>query len=158
MARNRIAASVLGAALLLGAPAWAGTFADDLGRCMGKAANPQDHVTLVHWMFAALSQHPAAAALATVNMEQRLTINKEMAALYERLLYVDCRKEAVAALKNEGSPALGAGFAALTQVAMRDLLGDYHVPQALQALVQSLDKGKQTALYGEAGVPEPKSP
>lgn len=158
MNRKRISILMFGAALLFGARAEAGVYADDLSKCLVKSASVDDHATLIRWMFGALSLHPALQSMTTITPEQRDTYNTQMAALYERLIYGDCHSEAVAGLKYEGTQALIAGFQVFGEVAARDLFSNPLVTQGLSGLAKHFNAAKSSALYKEAGVPEPSTP
>lgn len=155
MSWKGIAMQTLVAALLLGGRAEAGVYADDLTKCLVRSANAEDHLTLVRWMFSAFSLHPALQSLTTLTPEQRDGYNKSMAALFERLLYVDCREEAIAGLKYEGSTIIATSFTVLGQVAGRDIFSNPQVTQSMAALEKYIDKSKQNALFDEAGVARP---
>jgi hypothetical protein len=158
MARKLMAVAATAAILVLGARAEAGVYTDDLSRCMVNSSTAEDHVVLVQWMFAAFTLHPALQSMSTLTAEQRDGFNKQVAALSERLMYTDCRAQLVAALKYEGTGAITAGFGVLGAVATRDLFGEPHVVNGMSGLDSYFDKAKQSALYKEAGVPEPKAP
>ena len=81
-----------------------------------KSFNGADRLVLVQWIFSALSLHPAVRPLASITTEQRDALNERVAALFSRLLVDDCRKEAIDALKYEGSAAFDASFQVLGQV------------------------------------------
>ncbi|SRR5579883_2632699 len=96
-------AAMLGG-LLLGPRAEAGVYADDLTKCLVKSSNSEDHLIMIRWMFSAVTQHPALQSMSNVTPAQRDTYDKNMATLTERLVFGDCRKEALAGLKYEGKP------------------------------------------------------
>src|SRR5580692_5230588 len=83
------------------APALAGPYADDLSKCLVKSSSADDQLTLMKWIFAALSAHPAVKPLANISDSQRTEFNAKAGALFERLVTKDCRTESVAALKYE---------------------------------------------------------
>ena len=113
---------------------------------------------MIRWMFSSMTQHPALKSISTVTPAQRDIYNRDMATVIQRMMFSDCRKEAVAGLKYEGMPALAAGFQLLGQVAARDIFGSPQVAQGLAALGTAFDKTKISALYKEAGVPEQQIP
>ena len=124
--------------LLAGLPspvAQAGVYTDDLSKCLVKSSNGADRSVLVQWIFSALSLHPAVQPLASITTEQRDAFNERVAALFSRLLVDDCRKEAIDALKYEGSAAFDASFQVLGQVASRDLMTEPHVATGLSGQI-----------------------
>ncbi len=158
MRRNNLSILAFAATFLLGASAEAGPFTDDLSKCLVKSATAADHATLIQWMFSSVTLHPALQSMSTITADQRVTYNKSMAALYERLTFTDCRKEAIDALKNEGIASISTGFRVLAAIATRDIFGDPQVGQGLSELLSYYDKSKMSALYKDAGVPRAAGP
>jgi hypothetical protein len=162
--RTRIARIVLSAALGLpwaasGPGAWAGVYSDDLTKCLVQSSNSADHTVLVRWMFSALSLHPAVQPMSSVTSQQRDEANKQVEALFSRLLTHDCQTQAVNALKYEGTSAVGVSFRVLGQVAARDLMSDPNVEKGIGGLgVLFAADEKFRALLKEAGVGQPGSP
>ena len=101
------------AASLAAAPAHAGPFSDDLGRCLVANSSDADRVGLVQWMFASLSAHPDVAPLANISAERRTQLDRQTGTLFQRLVTVACRKQAVATMKYEGSAGLQGSFQVL---------------------------------------------
>src|SRR5690348_9773307 len=102
--------------LLTGFPgpvAQAGVYTDDLSKCLVKSSNRADRSVLVQWIFSGLSLHPAVQPFVSITEEQRDAFNEKAAALLSRLLVDDCRKEAIVALKYEGTAAFDASFQVL---------------------------------------------
>src|SRR5438105_10172776 len=87
-------------------PAIGGVFTDDLSRCIVEKSSDADKAEMMRWMFAAFAKAPALSGMVSINQQQRDKLNKSMADIYSRLILVDCRSQAVAALKNEGENAL----------------------------------------------------
>jgi hypothetical protein len=123
---------------LHGPVAQAAVHTDDLSKCLVKSSNDADRLVLVQWIFSGLSLHPAVQPLVSITTEQRNAFNEKVAALLSRLLVEDCRKEAIDALKYEGSAALDASFQVLGQVASRDLMTEPHVAKGLSGLAAYL--------------------
>src|SRR5262249_28277691 len=63
----RMKRAAFAAALALARSATAGPYADDMAKCFVAATTSQDKTTLVQWMFAASSLHPAVKAMTTVS-------------------------------------------------------------------------------------------
>ena len=144
----RLAAILLGAS----APAQAGVFTDDLSRCLVEKSSDADRTAFMRWMFAALTRDPALADLAQVSEARRDRINRTAADIYGRLIFLDCRPEAVAALKNEGLNALGPAGQALGGAAARRLLGSPAGQAELRKFGELTDPQKWEALVREAGI------
>jgi hypothetical protein len=137
---------------LMGQNASAGVFADELTKCLVKSSSTDDRVLLVQWMFAALSLHPAVQPMVQIKADQRDAATKKAGGIFSRLLAENCRKESVAALKNEGNSAIGAAFGVLGQVASRDLMSNPNVEKGMGDLGTQLEGDpKLAALLKEAG-------
>ena len=90
-------------------------------------------------------------SLSSVTPAQRSEFNRKTAALFERLLMVSCRSQAIAAIKYEGSAAIESGFGTLGNAAARGMMGDPAVVAELSGLAGFMDKAKLEALGKEAG-------
>ena len=151
-ARALIVGAAVLAAGLTGQPASAGPFADELSKCLVGSSSTDDRVLLVQWMFAALSLHPAVQPMVSVKADQRDVATKKAGVIFSRLLTENCRKESVAALKNEGNSAIGVAFGVLGQVASRDLMSNPNVEKGMGDLGSQLEgDAKLGALLKEAG-------
>jgi hypothetical protein len=134
------------------APASAGVFSDDLSRCLVNKTTDYDQRQLKRWMFSAFSLDPTLAPLARIDPQQRVQIRSAATAIYNRLLVSDCRKEAVAALKNEGSNALVPAFGVLGRATAQQI---FKFPQAdaeFDRFADGFDKEEVEKLFREAGV------
>lgn len=144
---------IIGAAVAMtwGASASAGLYSDDLARCLVAKSSDADKITLMQWMFSAMTAHPAVQSMTNITATQREAFTKKGADLFQRLMFVDCRTETVGALKNEGSPAIEAGFQVLGQVAARGLMSDPAVAAQMGSVAKAMDASKLAALAKEAG-------
>lgn len=151
-----LAAAAALVALACGASA--GVYSDDMGKCLVKSSSPEDQVMLVKWIFAAMSEHPAVKPMTKLTTDEREGYNRQAAALMQRLMTVDCRKETIAAMKNEGNSAIEAAFSLLGEVAMRGLMTDPQVQKGIEGLGKGLDEKAFKELTNEAtGLPEAKT-
>lgn len=132
--------------------AQAGMYGDDFARCLVRSTSPSDQVSFIAWVYSALSLHPAVRRYSSMTAAQRSDINRSVGALYTRLIAVDCRAEAVAALKFEGDGALQPAFKVFGEVAMRGLLTDPSVNQGMAQLADDVDQAKLKEVYKEAGI------
>jgi hypothetical protein len=129
-------------AALCGSPALAGPYADDLSKCLVRSTTVADKHALVKWMFATAALHPDVRSIASVSPEQRVEINKNLAALFERLLTVACRKETREALQFEGPSTMESSFQVLGQVAGRELFSDPQVASGMANTFKYIDAKK----------------
>jgi hypothetical protein len=152
MMKRLIAATACLAGLILSAPAQAGVYSDDLAKCLVKSTGEADRIKLIQFMFAAIGANPALKSMSNVSDTQRSDLVREFAHLEERLLMVDCRTEAVAALKNEGQSVIESSFGVLGGSAMRGMMSDPTTQSTFRSLGADLDKPKWAALLKEGGV------
>jgi hypothetical protein len=146
-------AAVAGVLALSAAPACAGVYADELGKCLVSSSSPADQIVLVQWMFSAISVNPNVASMTSISPAQRKSYDQQMAHLTQRLLTVDCRKQTIEALKYEGDNALESAFGVLGGVAVRTLTSDPKTAQAMGAFGDDMDKDAFTQLQKDAGIP-----
>ncbi len=128
--------------------AQAGTYSDDLSRCLVESSTPQDKSLLVKWMFTSMALHPDIASMANVTQAQRDTANKDAAEMFSRLMTVTCLEQSKKAIQFEGAAAIEQGFNAFGQVAGRELFAHPNVGQALSALQDHIDMKKLNSKLG----------
>jgi hypothetical protein len=138
--------------------AHAGIYADDLTKCLVKNASEKDKVTFVRWFFAALSANPEVKDMVSLSPAQREQNNRNVAALFQRLVLSDCRSESANAIKYEGEASLQGSFGVLGEVASRDLMSHPDVMREMEQMATFVDEEKFRALMTEAGVPAQKAP
>jgi hypothetical protein len=151
----------LAAALAVGAQpsvAEAGLYADDMAKCLVGKTTEADKTTLVQWIFSAMSASPDVKPMAATTPEQHAAHNRGGAALFQRLILVDCRAETVAALEYEGPASLESSFQMLGQVAMRGLMTDPAVEREMRGFATYFDQEKLRALFREGGITAPPPP
>ncbi len=136
----------------LSSSAEAGVFTDDLGRCMVEKSTDADKTQLARWMFAAMSKDPSLAKMANITQADRDKLNKGTADLFSRLMLVDCRQQAIAAVKNEGTSAFGQGGQVLGAAAAHKLMSSPEGEAELSKLDDYIDKKAWEAFGKEAGV------
>jgi hypothetical protein len=133
-------------------PAEAGVFTDDLSRCMVSKATASDRDAFMAWMFSAVSAAPRLQKLTTLDRAKRDEIAATAASVFQRLLLVDCRKEAVAALKAEGRNGMIQSFGALGRAATEQMFQSPEAQVELESLGKNFDEAKLEALGAEAGL------
>jgi hypothetical protein len=139
-------------ALCLAGPAAADVYADALGKCMVDSSSEADRVTLVRWIFGAISVNPRLADMTKTTQADRDQMSRKLAALTQRLLTKDCRQQAVRALKNEGDAVFQAAFSILGRAATQSLMGDPATQREIGRFAEYLDKPSLQALAKEAGL------
>lgn len=156
MKTYRTALAVMVAAVSM--PAHAGLYADDLGRCLVSSTTPSDRVTLMTWMFSAMSSEPSLAKMASMTEAQRTDADRNMARLFDRLVLEQCRKQTIDAVKYEGQASLQSSFEVLGKVAMRQIIDSPDATRAVGRFADQIDKARLGALLVEAGQVVPPTP
>ena len=136
----------------LAAPAQAGVLADDLSRCLLTKATDSDRGALMAWMFSAISSDPALQKYTVLDRQKRDAIAKTAGSVFQRLVVVDCRPQAVAAMRAEGEEAMTKSFGALGQASTQRMFQSPEANLELESLDKGFDKEKLKELGLEAGI------
>lgn len=136
----------------------ASSFGDALSKCLVDHSSDADQTLLVQWVFSAISAGPAVKALSTITPAQREDFNRRTGIYFNRVLTVDCRAQAVEAIKFDGVSTIETSFGALGGVAMRRLMGDPLVQKELQQLGTFADPKAMESLIGEAATAKAAPP
>ena len=123
-------------------PSLAGPATQALGQCLTKSTTPEDDILLMRWLFAMMSKHPKVADLAAVSPQEDDRVNRDMAALFERLLVKDCVTETRAAIAADGPSAIETAFGALGEKAFGVIEQDPAVDAAAGKFANYLDLEK----------------
>lgn len=142
----------LACAFALPVPASAGVYGDALGKCLVGKSSDADKRTLMAWIFSAIALNPHITPYASITPAQREVMDKDMAALFARLVGETCTLEAREAIKYEGAAAFGSAFQLLGQVAAQQMFVAPEVEQGSQAFLRHLD---EKALQDKLGVAPP---
>ena len=126
----------------------AGVYTDDLSRCLVESSTSSDKLTLVKWIFTAISLHPAVKSIATVSAKQIDNSNKEAADIFVKLVTETCKDQTVKAIKYEGEIAIQTSFGVLGQVAMMELLSNPEVAAGMAGLQKYMDAEKIKSALG----------
>lgn len=112
-----------------------------LGQCMVLKSTGADRLTVARWFLSAIASAPQVAGVATLLPGRKVELDKGMAALFTRLMAVDCAREArpLFAAQNAGESFRVAGEA-LGRVAISELLSNPEANAALGAYAQYLKK------------------
>ena len=105
-------------------------------------------------MNSAIAADPQLEKLTTLDRAKRDQLSKDAAGVFERLLLVDCRSQAIAAIKAEGASSITQSFGELGQAAAQQMFRSPQAMAELESLEKGFDKEKLKALGRDAGVPE----
>lgn len=144
------AAAVLSIVMGAAGAAQAGPASDAFGACLVQSSTGKDRIIFVQWMFAGISAHPNVTSLSNVTAEQRTAINRQAAAVVDRLVLTDCRGEAIAAIQQDGAQAMTTSFESFGRAAMNELISNPAVDKEMSAIGDYLDSARWGELM-EAG-------
>ena len=120
----------------------AGPTADAAGVCLTDNTSGKDRKVLTRWIFLAMVKHPDMRALSAATDADHDAGTRQMAALFERLITADCRREIGAMVSAEGQGSMKIPFEVLGRVAMLELMGNPAVAAEVGRLDQFVDKVK----------------
>ncbi|WP_221932877.1 hypothetical protein [Thalassotalea sp. PS06] len=128
------------------APSFANTQSDQLASCMVDSLNGKERKKLAQWIFFAMSAHPEIEVYSRVTQENRDETDQYIGNLLTRLLTKDCPEQASAVLKSSNSTGMGNAFRLVGQVAMRELMTNSNVSNAIANFEQHMDSAKISQL------------
>lgn len=105
--------------------------AQALGECMVLKSTGADRLVVARWFLTSLASAPQAAGVATLTPGKKDEFDKGMAAIFTRLMAVDCADQARPLFKARDEASFRVAGEALGRVAMEELLNN---PQASAAL------------------------
>jgi hypothetical protein len=142
MRRFGLTLAVLAFAAALVAPAHAGPYGDDLAQCLVEKSSDADKTTLIKWFFAMAATHPDVKSIAAITAEQRESLNRDVARIFQTLLTETCKNETKKAMKYEPQTAIQSSFSVLGQVAAQGLFSDPDVAGNLGEFTKFVDEEK----------------
>jgi len=155
MLKTLMAGAALALALAAASQAQAGPAADALSKCVVDATTAQDRVVLTRWAFVVVSANPELHSMSAVTEPMREDANHRMGDLLTRLVTVNCRAQAVTAVRTEGPQAVQGAVKALGTSAARDLFADPATLAGMTGFVKYLDTEKLLGLMKDTGIGSP---
>ena len=132
--------------LLSASPAKADAETEALATCIADSTTGKDRKDLIRWVFAMISTHPEIKSIANIKDEERDSMDRTTAALFERLLTENCKSQTIAATKSGGQAAIKSAFSTFGGVAMQELTANSAVNAAFQKFTVYLNKEKFDAI------------
>jgi hypothetical protein len=117
----------------------AGVYGDSLGKCLVSGTSDQDKQKIVEWLFAVMARHPTISSFVNLPAKKRERIDKDMAALFTRLIGTTCKAKAVDALKYEGVSSFELAFNILGQVASQQIFDAPEVAKGADGYLRFMD-------------------
>jgi hypothetical protein len=147
--KNRMASSLLGSLLVLGATisasAVAGPYTEKLSECLVNKTTTADKNVLMNWMFAAMALNPSVAKYTVISDANREKINVDMATLVEVLITESCKTQLQEAAKYDGDTALQTSFEVFGREAARELFANPAVAKNMASFSKLIDMDKINA-------------
>ena len=154
VSKNRFKQTLFGAialsTALIASPAMPQRATLKLSECLVGNTTGYERVTLVQWIFYAISSHPAVSkeiATADKSMDE---VDRKTAGLFNELLLDRCRQEVVLALRFDGDLAIEAAFGTLGEVAMAEVMTNANVNDRMMKFADYIDELSISKLYLEA--------
>lgn len=105
-----------------------------LAECVTVKATVEDKATLSKWVAVEIASSMPAAGAVTVDAEKKAALDKDAAKIFTRLVMTDCFDLAKPLAKQGGGQAFRAAGAALSRLAVRELIA---TPGVNSAIVRS---------------------
>ena len=119
-----------------------------LGECLVGSTTGNDRTLVARWMASSMASSPRMKGLVSVDTAAKEKIDREMAALFTRLMADDCADEASVVIKARDQQGMQAAGGRLGEIAMQELMMDPITVQAMLAYVQHIDPAA-LALLGQ---------
>ena len=142
----RLCVMTIALATICPVTAFAGQYADQLGKCLVESTSERDRVQLVRWIFSAASLHPAVEPISSVTEEQLNDASKVVADLMVRLLTESCRTETERSLQYEGISTVPMAFRVLGDAAGKEMFNSPEVAEGIALLVKHVDMERLQSL------------
>ena len=113
-----------------------------MAKCLVKSTNSNDNISLVRWIVRVYGEHPDSNDFINLSINDKEKIDKEIAALFTRLLAQDCRNETKQALNYEGDQVMFTAFQVVGQVAGKELQEDKNVAGAIEQFINYVNYEK----------------
>ncbi len=117
-----------------------------LAQCLVLKTTGEDRLTLVRWIVGGVASAHAVGAIAKVDPNLKDTTDRDLAALFTRLLTVDCFDAAHALIKSHDSDGLRVAFSSLGEIAMKEVMNDADTNSSLMAFTHYIDNDKMKKL------------
>lgn len=127
-------------------------YGQDMATCAVAAASDRDQIAIMRWLYSAITTTPQLEDLVSVLPAKLEALRKEATAVFQRVIFEDCRPQAVAALKYGDMSTLMEGFQAMGMAAGRKMMLNPQAMVTLQAKESLFDPVKLGALAKDAGV------
>ena len=112
----------------------------EMTECLDRSVSSEDRVLLSKWIFSVILLHPELRSLTSESQADREQLMRKVAALHQRLIAEDCRKEMIDVVKFEGPESLRRAFGHLGTEAVRQILADPAVKRGMKQSMRYIDQ------------------
>jgi hypothetical protein len=114
--------------------------AQALSACIEQHTTSEDNIVLLRWLFVSIARHPSVSPLAAIPDAERVDANRQMGALFNRLVLESCSSETRAAFQSDGQPALNLAFEEFGERAMTSLMSNPDVGAGMSEVGAYIDE------------------
>jgi hypothetical protein len=126
----------------------------ELSECIVGNSTGNDRVLVARWVGVSLASAPQLVGVVTVDQAEREQVDRQMAALFTRLITVDCLAQSRSLLADGQADALGSAFRQLGFVAIQELTANPGASAAMESFAGYLEEDAFSALQ-QASDPAP---
>lgn len=144
---KKLSALALTATLLAtgwSAPASAAAI-DEVKACFADSTTGRDRKMLARWVFLAMAAHPDIRAMSAATQADIDQSNRDLAALFMRLVTEDCNAQMRRTLAESGNESVKSAFEYLGQMAMMELMAHQDVTLRIGEFEKYVDLPKVQA-------------
>ena len=127
---------------VMGTAVHASSQTDQLSACLIEHTTAADKTSVLQWTFAALSSHPDLKAFAQVSDAQKEQLDKNFAAVVQRIVIEQCSIQAKAVIQADGVEGIGASFQELGQITGEEILKNPEIKSQLKGVLRYVDLNK----------------
>lgn len=115
--------------------------------CISSKSSAKDDAVLTRWLFLAMAEHPSMRGLVQVDGQQAVEVDERMAALFQRLMTVDCAVQLRALPLGDLQQAFEVAFERLGQRAGSAIFDAPEVAAATERMVELIDMDAVEAAF-----------
>jgi hypothetical protein len=109
-----------------------------LGQCFVDKTTGADRIVVMRWMVGALASAPQTADMVRVDPARKIEVDKGMAALFTRLIAVDCVEQARPIFKSKNHEGIEAAGGSLGDIALKELMTNPDAAKAMETFTAYL--------------------
>ena len=112
---------------------------DALKQCLTLKSNGGDRLIFAQWLVAAMASAPQLKGVAVVNPDKRDQLDHDMAAIFTRLITVDCKDVARPVLKSKNMEGFSAAFEVFGKLSIVELTANPDASRAMGSFTKYID-------------------